>query len=106
MATTKNSVIINGVTLTRAQVEAALAELNTPAPTVHRVRFDDTSGAIGAKNVDVHMDTIRWRTDGAEARRGIYLPNNAYSSGYSYPITWSIIRDDIGCSVLIGEYTR
>jgi len=32
MATTKNSVIINGVTLTRAQVEAALKDLNTPAP--------------------------------------------------------------------------
>lgn len=104
----RNSVKINGVELTRAQVEAAMAELNTPAPTVHRVRFDDTSGAIRAKNGDVYIDAICWRTGGAEARRGIYLPNNAYSSDYglAYPITWSIIRDDAGCSVLIGEYTR
>lgn len=28
----KNTVLVNGVTLTRAQVEAAMAELNTPVP--------------------------------------------------------------------------
>lgn len=107
MATTKNTVIINGITLTREQVEAAIEELG--APTRRRVTFDENSGCLKASNTDVAINELQHRAGGTQKKQGVYLPSDARSldgDGGRYPITWSVIRDNTGCFILIGEYTR
>lgn len=112
MDSNKTSVIINGITLTRAQVEAALAELNAPkkVPVAHRLTFDSASGTLTPTNTEVGVSSLQYRTNGNQGKRGIYLPGTVWdrnSASYTdYPITWSVVTDDGGVQVLIGEYLR
>ena len=90
---------INGVTLTRAQIEQATADLNRKTPVTKRIRFAQDSGTIPSPDL---LASVTYRMDGPYANEAIYLTKYNASGA---EITWSVEVDSGGGTCLIGRYT-
>ena len=97
----KETVVVNGVALSRAQVEAALAELNQPV--VRTIAFEPfITGTITTPG----LANIEARQFGNLKGQGLCLPERILSRGVRQTITWTVEVDHESVQVLVGRYTE
>lgn len=83
----KDTTQVNGVTLTRAQVEAALKDLNAPEPSL----LTTTNFPFWASPEGYHICN---RLDGKYENKGLFL------SFVPSKLQWALVKDQLGYPVL------